>query len=336
MVRSDFPTKDADAFSNFVQGRACFQSYLGTGKGEELTQARDRFQSAAVQDPEFDIAKLYLAVTLTELRDSDAAIVSLTDLVERRRYLPEAYIQLAYAHIKQYGDADYEAADKDLNEAVRASEEEKRNDLLDLIAAYRVFLFAVRGGRGTESLKQRLDYLRHALSLGQTLLHANLSGTKSPEAKTAVQFEVDNAMGIAYMWLGELLSPERDPNAPWDRAETYFNMAVALRPSSVRTLQNLGLLCMLRGDYAGSVSEEAQTFYKVAEEFVARSLKLNGFDQYPFYQMALLSIRTGDWEAAEHYLETGRKQKGAVRAYNWETVAKSIRSKNPALAMALR
>jgi hypothetical protein len=74
MVHRQFPTADADAFSNFVQGRALFQRYLGSGRGEELNEAKDHFATAAEGDPAFDIAKLYLAATQTELRDSDAAI----------------------------------------------------------------------------------------------------------------------------------------------------------------------------------------------------------------------------------------------------------------------
>src|ERR1700691_5008107 len=162
MGRKDFPTKNADAFSSFVQGRASFQAYLGTGQGDELTQARDQFAAAAVRDPGFDIAKLYLAVTQTELRDSDAAISALEELIEKKRYLPEAYVQLAYAHVKRYRDADYPAAEQELNKAARVSRESGRTDLINLIEAYRVFLFAVRGGRAKDTLERKREYLNKA------------------------------------------------------------------------------------------------------------------------------------------------------------------------------
>src|SRR5258707_511357 len=124
MERKNFPTRDADAFSNFVQGRALFQSYLGTGQGEELQKARDRFATAAARDSDFDVARLYLAVTQTELREPKEAIVNLQKLVEKKRYLAEAYVQLAYAHIKRYEDTGYAKAEEDLDEAVKAA----RND----------------------------------------------------------------------------------------------------------------------------------------------------------------------------------------------------------------
>ena len=92
-----FPTTDAEAFNNFVQGRVLFQAYLGTGWGDELQQARDRFEMATARDSNFDMARLYLAVSQTELRDPNAAIPHLFKLVSKNAFAPEAHLQLAYA-----------------------------------------------------------------------------------------------------------------------------------------------------------------------------------------------------------------------------------------------
>src|SRR5438093_336705 len=136
MDRRGFPTKDAEAFSSFVQGRALFQSYLGTGLGEELQEARDRFATAAARDSEFHIAKLYLAATQTELREPDAAIPNLEELVEKNHYVPEARVQLAYAHVKRYRDVDYVAAENELHKALEAARTGNREELVEFIESY--------------------------------------------------------------------------------------------------------------------------------------------------------------------------------------------------------
>lgn len=328
MVRKEFPTADADAFSNFVQGRALFQDYLGNGSGEELNQARDHFATAAARDPNFDIAKLYLAVTQTELRDTDAAIPALEELVQKKSYLPEAHVQLAYAHVKRYRDVDYAAAEEELRKATNSARSENRSDLIDLIGAYRVFLLAVRGGRGTESVVRKRHYLNEALELGNELLRHTEIAENVQEQRLAVQFEVNNAMGIAYLWLGELFQSDPDSAYRWVQAEKYFRVALALRPKSVRVLQNLGLLYMVRGDRAQSESTQARELYEQAKKFVADSLKLNPFDQYPHFQMALLSIRTGDWATASRSVEIGINEKGSVPLENWMSLITAIAHQN--------
>lgn len=337
MAPKEFPTADADAFSNFVQGRALFQEYLGNGSGEELNQARDHFATATARDPEFDIAKLYLAVTQTELRDTRAAIPVLEQLVLKKSFLPEAHVQLAYAHIKLYTDHDFAEADKELDKAAAAAKTEERNDLSDLIGAYRVFLFAVRGGRGHEGLDQKRKYLESAKTLGSKLLKRPVvAAAKASLESMAIQFEVNNGMGIANLWLGELFPA--DPQAPqsWVESEGYFQAALFLRPKSVRVLQNMGLLYMVRGDRAEKEPARAQEFYGRAKDFVGQSLKLNPFDQYPHYQMALLSIKTGDWPTAQTYVDSGMKQQGAVGSEKWETLKEAIRDKDASKVRGLR
>lgn len=340
MAPKEFPTADADAFSNFVQGRALFQEYLGNGSGEELNQARDRFATAAARDPQFHIAILYLAVTQTELRDTAAAIPALEQLILNKSFLPEAHVQLAYAHIKLYTDDDFAKADKELNEAAAAAKAERRNDLIDLIGAYRVFLFAARGGRGHESPDQKRKYLESAKTLGNQLLNRPVAAG-DPSAETmAVQFEANNGMGIASLWFGELFPADPQAVNSWVESEGYLRAALALRPKSVRVLQNMGLLYMVRGDRSekdpSKGADKAKELYGQAKDFVAQSLKLNPFDQYPHYQMALLSVKTGDWTTAATYVESGMKQKGAVGSAKWIKVKEAIRDKDASKVLGLR
>jgi hypothetical protein len=334
MDRRSLPTKDADAFSSFVQGRALFQAYLGSGQGEDLLRARERFASAAARDSEFDIARLYLAVTQTELRDSEAAIPNLKELVQRNRYLPEAHVQLAYAHIKRYKDVDYAAADQELQDAIEAAKGGNREDLIDLIEAYRVFLLAVRGGRGKEEISRKRQYLEEAIGAGQKLLE-RADREKTSNEKLAILFEARNAVGIAFLWLGELFPSEPRSAFWWKESEQYLRSALDLRPNSVRALQNMGLLRMLHGDRAKEPAE-ARGLYQEAKEFVLRSLALNSFDQYPHYQMSLLSARTEDWSAAKSFLEAGQNQKGAISAEKWAAIKKAIEDRDKSKILTFR
>jgi hypothetical protein len=334
MDRRSLPTKDAEAFSSFVQGRALFQSYLGSGQGEDLLQARERFASAAARDAEFDIARLYLAVTQTELRDSDAAIPNLEELLHRNRYVPEAHVQLAYAHIKRYKDVDYAAADKELHDAIEAAKGGNREDLIDLIEAYRIFLLAVRGGRGKEEISRKRQYLEEAVGAGQKLLE-QADQERTSDKKLAIRFEARNAVGIALLWLGELFPSEPVSASWWKESEQYLLSALALRPNSVRVLQNMGLLRMLHGDRAQE-PVEARGFYQEGKEFVLRSLALNSFDQYPHYQMSLLCARTEEWSTAKRFIEAGRNQKGAISPEKWARLEKAIDDRDRSRILTFR
>jgi tetratricopeptide (TPR) repeat protein len=325
MVHKGFPTQDSEAFSNFVRGRVLFQGYLESGNGEQLNQAKDRFAEATVRDPNFDIAKLYLAVTETELRDSDAAIPALRELVDKRSYLPEAHVQLAYAHIKKYRDEGYPVAQEELDKAEHDATTENREYLIELITSYRVFLLAVRGGRQTDlSREQRRNYLNQALELGEKVLRQTAAAEQDCRpAERSAQFEANNALGVALMWLGQWFPTEPSFSESWMRSEYYFRAALTLRPKSVRTLQNLGLLYTLRGDREPRASAK-EALYKQAIDFVTQSVELNPYDQYPHYQLAALLIKVGDWDQAQKSFERGIVQKGAVSQETWAKVREAI------------
>ena len=334
MGHKNIPTTDTEAFSSFVQGRALFNSYLATGRGEELRQARDRFTAATVRDSDFDIARLYLAATQTELRESDAAIPNLGRLIERNRYLPEARIQLAYAHIKQYRD--YAKAAEELDKAADAVRNAKKKDLVDLVEAYRVFFLAVRGGRGTRDPVEKKRYLLNAVSAGEQLLTRWRDQKKSSTEKLTIQFEVQNALGIAFMWLGESFPLESDSASRWNNAEANFRIALTLRPKSVRPLQNMGLLRMMQGDRQEGDPVKARDLYEEAKRFVLESLALNSFDQYPHFQMALLSVKTQDWPGATKFVEAGKKEKGTIPPDTWASIEQAIATQDPAKIRTFR
>ena len=324
MDRRTSPTKDVEALSSFVQGRALFQAYLGSGHGEDLQDARERFATASARDSEFDIARLYLAVTQTELREPDAAIPNLEQLIERDRYVPEAYVQLAYAHIKRYRDIDYVAADEELQNAIKAARSGNRKDLIDLIEAYRIFLLAVRGGRGTDEISLRKQYLSQAIREGRKLLDRVADRKTASDQDLAIQFEVRNALGIAFLWMGELFPSDPSAATSWTESERYLESARALRPNSVRALQNMGLLRMLQADQLHNDPVKANELYEEAKQFVGQSLSLNSFDQYPHFQMALLFARTGNWTEAKKFLDQGKNQKGAISAKKWDSLENAI------------
>jgi hypothetical protein len=330
-----FRTKDAEAFSSFVQGRALFQAYLDSGNGEELQQARDRFSIATARDPTFDIARLYLAVSETELREPDAAISNLQKLVKKKRYEPEAHVQLAYAHIKRYQDDSYKRAEAELDNAETAANSENRKDLIALIHGYRVFLLAVRGAYEGKDVEKKKRYLNDAINLGKGMLDRGANKIVPPDEQLALQFEANNAVGIAYMFL-ERLSPSKPySDSNFEQSERHLRAALALRPNSVRALQNMARLRMFQADRLREEHKKYGEFYEAAKKLVQKSLDLNSFDQYPHYQMALLSARTEDWENAHKFVEAGRKQKGAVKTESWKAIEDAISHQDGAALLSV-
>jgi tetratricopeptide (TPR) repeat protein len=329
MNNSLLPTQNPEALMAFVQGRDAFRAYLGSGRSNDLERARSSFSVALHDDPAFALASFYFAVTSTELRDSPTAIEILKRLTDRRPdFLPEALLQLAYAYTKTYDSTLYSEAERTLDKALREAQRLSRSELVTVVQAYRVFLFAVMAGRHSDKAA-RPRYAERAIELGQRLL-------KDPQvivhpARNQILFELHNALGIAYWRKGEnQTSFGTDQAASWDAAGKHFEQALRVWPNGTRALQNQGSLLMSEGDQFGKAGdcESAKSRYTAAQQTFRASLELNPIDQFPHYRMAELAARLGNWEVAERYLESGRKQPGAVKARQWEKLAQAIEQRD--------
>jgi tetratricopeptide (TPR) repeat protein len=325
---------------NFVEGRDLFRNYLGSGRGDDLVRARESLSEAERNDPEFALATFYLAVVENELRDADSAISRLESLARRQVYfLPETYLQLAYAHTKKYRDSDYFEAEASLDRALEQAKTSGRRDLVPLIEAYRTFLFSVMGGRLRQGdIAARELYLRKAIKLGEHLLRMDTRwrlpvGRMPEDARREVLFEIRNALGIAYMRKGQQADPfSASQQHDWKRAVDHYEQALKLRPNATRVMQNIGTLRLLEGDqfFRNGRPEEATLSYRAAQEAYRRSLDLNPHDQFPHYRMAGLAARLGDWDAASRFCESGILEKGSVNEETWERMRRAIRSGNVA------
>jgi tetratricopeptide (TPR) repeat protein len=328
MSASNWPTQSAEALLSFVEGRDLLRQYLESGRADDLERARASFAEAERNDPTFALATFYLAVVESELRDSDSAISRLQTLVRGQvDFLPETYLQLAYAHTKKYEDSDFFAARDALDQAQKQAEARRRRDMFPVIEAYRTFLFSVMGGRLQQG--DRKPYIDEAIELGSRLL-TDRSVTRLPD-REQVLFEVRNALGISYMRRGQQEAAFSEPQRrAWELAERNYAEALKLRPNATRVLQNIGTLRRAEGDQffrKGGV-KEAQERYRVARELYRRSLDLNPRDQFPHYRMSELAARQGDWDTALRYYNSGRQEKGAVKAQTWEQLFRAIYSKD--------
>lgn len=326
MSTSNWPTQSADALLNFVEGRDLLRNYLGSGHGDDLVRARSSFSQAELSDPEFALATFYLAVVDSELRDSDSAISRLESLTRRQvDFLPETYLQLAYAHTKKYQDSDYFEAEEALNQALDQARARGRRDLVLLIEAYRTFLFSVMGGRLRQG--DRKPYVEKAIALGSRLL-ADQELAKLPASdRDQVLFEIYNALGISFMRRGQhenqLSGPQR---RDWKLAAHNYAEALKIRPNATRVLQNIGTLRRAEGDqyFRKGDLEPATECYHAAQQLFRRSLDLNPRDQFPHYRMADLAAKLGDWDAALRFYASGRQEKGAVKEQTWERLHRAI------------
>jgi tetratricopeptide (TPR) repeat protein len=311
---SDRPTQSAEALLSFVEGRELLRNYFGSGRSDDLVRARTSFSDAEQVDPQFALATFYLAMVDNELRDADAAISRLETLIRRRvNFLPEAYLQLAYAHTKKYTDKDFFEAEAALNQAMELARAQGRGDLIPLIEAYRAFLFSVMGGRLQNGARQQ--YVEKAIELGTRLLEDRSLAALSAYDRDQVRLEIHNALGISYMRKGD-----------WALAHHHYSEALKISPNDTRVLQNIGTLLLTEGDRLlrnGDPVEAAQR-YRAAQELYRRSLDLNSHDQFPHYRMAGLAARLGEWDAAARFYASGIQEQGWVPEEDWKRLQRAI------------
>ncbi len=330
MGASSWPTQSAEALLNFVEGRDLLRNYLGSGRGDDLVRARASFSEAQRSDPEFALATFYLAVVESELRDSDSAISRLESLARRQvEFLPETYLQLAYAHTKKYQDSDYFQAEGALNQALEQSRARGRRDLVLLIEAYRTFLFSVMGGRLRQG--ERRPYVEKAIELGNRLLKDRTLVKLPAPDREQVLFEIHNALGISYMRRGQQETAFSDSQGrDWELAELNYADALKLRPNATRVLQNIGTLRRAEGDQffrSGNIGEAMKRYHSALDLYL-RSLDLNPRDQFPHYRAAEIAARLGDWDTALKFYESGRLEKGAVKEQTWERLHRAIQTRD--------
>ena len=331
MGMQTLPTENPDALMHFVQGRNALHAYFGTGRVEDLEEARGNFAEAEHFDPTFALASFYIALADNELRDADSAISRLEGLTRRRvDFLPQAYLQLAYAHTKKYEDEHYFEAARALDEARKQAEHGKNRGLVLLIEAYRVFLFSVMGGRLHQG--DRISYLNRAIELGVRLLR-DREIASLPE-RNQIFFELHNALGIAYMRKGAQEQPfGQEQFDLWNQSRDHYRSALELNPAPARTLQNQGTLLTIEGDqhHCAEKPDEARRCYIEALALYQGSFKLNSRDQFVHYRIASLYARLGNWEDADRFFHSGLKENGSVKRVDWDLLFDAIQKKDSSL-----
>ena len=108
---------------NFVLGEQSLRAYLAGGNVRFLEDAEASFDAISRNDQRYDTARFYLGITKTQLRKTNESIPIFEELKGRTPLSASSSdladkiaLQLAYAHIKTYTDAGYEAAETQLQE----------------------------------------------------------------------------------------------------------------------------------------------------------------------------------------------------------------------------
>lgn len=325
------PTDRPEALKSFIEGREQFHSYLGNGSSGELEKASQLFEEAANSDPDFDLAVFYHALTRAELRDSDTAILKLQGLIKKDvEFLPEAYLHLAYAYTKKYRDPEFRKAEDALDQAMIEAKRVGDRALKPIIKAYRVFLYAVMGGRLRKADAQtKKKYIDKAIRLGKWNLWKR-RWRREDRPSLLIKLELNNALGIAYMRKGEASKAfSEEQEGWWKVASSYFEAALELGLNPVRVHQNMGTLLKLKGEQFQRRSdpgdlEKAKEYYRAAVEEYQLSIGINPRDQFPHYALAQLYARLDQWDLAREHLTYGRQQGGAVELASWEQVERAV------------
>jgi tetratricopeptide (TPR) repeat protein len=313
---------------NFVLGEQSLRAYLAGGNVRFLEDAEANFDAISRNDKRYDTARFYLGITKTQLRKTNESIPIFEEL---RRRTPlstsssdlanKIALQLAYAHIKTYTDAGYEAAETQLQELVNKANVNGDRALLAQSQAIHVFLYSVMAGRSKQE-ERRPEFARKSLELGDELLR---SAPFSPDIK----FEAYNAMGIAWMRIAEAGwegFAHRDHS--WVGAQDNYDEALRIIPNSVRVLQNLAKLRMLQ--VVDGSQGDVSALLEDAKEYCLRSLAVNDQDQYPYLELARIAAAQGDAKVAMDAVRTGRTRPGVVSEGDWkrvETVAEDFVAK---------
>ncbi len=318
---------------NFVLGEQSLRAYLAGGNVRFLEDAEASFDAISRSDQRYDAARFYLGITKTQLRKTNESIPIFEELRGRTplnasssELADKIALQLAYAHIKTYTDAGYEAAETQLQELEHTASVKGDRALLGQSQAIHVYLYSVMAGRSKQE-QRRPEFARKSLDLGQELLR---NAPFSPDIK----FEAYNAMGIAWMRIAEAgWEGFAHGDHSWVEAQDNYDEALRIIPNSVRVLQNLAKLRMLQ--VADGGHGEVSALLEDAKEYCARSLTVNDQDQYPYLELARIAAAQGDAKAAVEAVRTGRTRPGVVSEGDWkrvetvaeEFVAKTVKSK---------
>jgi hypothetical protein len=319
---------------SFTHGAHCFRAYLAGGSVRFLEEAKIDFAAALRRDDSFHLARFYLGITQTQLRETDESIPELLKLREFGvDFEGQVSLQIAYANIRRYRDDGYTAAEKELKAVAAEAPEHKQFDACLQARAMEVFLYSVMAGR-MEDKSKRSHYAELAVASGEEQLREGVRGSNERITR-AVLFDIYNGLGIAWMRIGQNgWQGFPDRVASLKKAEAYYQQAQAVRPNAVPLLQNLGQLRDIQSEFAEE-SERSRNLRREAQEFFERSLEINDHDQFPFYSLAKIAVKDGRKTDAQTLIEIGRSKPGAVRDESWKEVlqaAMNLPDKQPPAA----
>jgi hypothetical protein len=317
MFRFSSDSSPRTAQQAFLLGERSLRAYLAGGNLRFLRDAETNFSALRPHDKAFTKAQFFLGITKSQLRESAESIEIFQNLRSHvdRDMANQISLQMAYAQIKKYNEEGYAAAERELNQVQEAASTAKNEELLLQTKAVQVFLYSVLSGR-SKNEKAKPEYAVRAIKLGEEILAAV---SKSPESTRAHRFEALNALGIAWMRVGQYEWPGFDKRAvSWARAESFYNQALEIIPNSVRVLQNMAALRILEVEL-GSIRER-DVLLKEAKQFCELSLEVSDQDRYPFYLLAKVSALQGKATAAREYISIGRTKPGAVTDKQWAEI----------------
>jgi len=330
---------EPDAFRAFVEGMERFNNYLRSDNGEELQAASKAFASATQADPSFILARFHQAVAFAHSRKEDDAIKIFEEIiVQSPPFLPEIYYNLAQARLHTYRYDQALKAEAAFNTAENLAKGHEKRYLLYLARASRVLLYAVLGGRQlrhAEDFEERKKkYLPIGAAQGKDVLGEHWAFLSLSRSELDdVRVEAHNGLGAIYMRMGQYAELLTDAQKMWNKSERHYRACLEIRPTLTPTLHNLGTLHRLQGQRAlqSGNTEEARRQFTTARNFYVDSLRINSYDQFPYYGASACSVYLQDWTTALEYHQIGQQQHGQVRAELWARLEQAISQKDPTL-----
>jgi hypothetical protein len=303
-----------EAFRGFLEGVQNLQDYLQTNSGERLVDAEEQLNKSLAVDPDFAPARYYKAIVLTHARRAGEAIDLLESLVQDDpQFKAEVLYNLAFAYTRQYEYGSFVKSLALLVEADKyahyqilgASLIAKRLDLVMLIKAMRAWVMAVFAGRAygnhDDFEQRRKELLPEAEKLAKSVLADRHLKKLAPAARIAVKVEAHNALGIAYMRMGQYAEQfEKEAAQYWQLSEEQYLAALELHAQDVRVLDNISTLNLIRACYAYRHDGlDEMVFYAFkAVETEAKAISFNPLDRFRWLNLARAYALSGEWEKA--------------------------------------
>ena len=289
------PTHSIVAYQLYLKGRHWLLRFTPSG----FQRAIEFFTRAIAEDPGYALAHVGVAMAYGELVEGGAimpelgqarALQAAERALELDPQLSEAH--MTRAHLKSMWEFDWVGAEAGFRRAIALNP--SNADAHDLFGRLCSAQQRYNDALALQRRARELDPLAHRLDVATTLLRAGRYGEAEADAARAVEFEPDNARGLATLGWAQLKQGNRAAGL------ANLERAVALAPEDTQWLAQLGQARALAGDADGARDILRQLDERARAGYVTP------------YHLAFVYTGLGEYDRALDLLEQTLAERGGA------------------------